>query len=381
MGPRRKNLPPRRITSDGVAPTDNPLGALNRESRAIRLAIPVEGERLRVEAQKYMIITETVGEALDRMSAMRFKVLVADDSAGDLLLAQHRLGRSCCLEFVGAATDGQMVQEYLTGVGKFSDRSKFPFPDLLLLDVDMPNMDGLEVLTWIKSRGFPALHVVMLSGTVDPDVALRALKIGADYFQSKNDHPSELNYFIRRLEFLMVLLENREPRKSRLPSMNNMLQIVDGRAPPWREEIVSAAQTGRNFILVIRSEAELEKLWSAVGTTTVMPDRLQRRGLLALVEALRPEDLEFLQGCSEDTFIYLVEQITLNRNVPPRMKRFMLYCELRGIISNHDTVEEAGLSLLSYLSGFKMARLLPLASIYDHGNGKWERIKSLGANP
>jgi hypothetical protein len=63
--------------------------------------------------------------------------------------------------------------------------------------------------------------------------------------------------------------------------------------------------------------------------------------------------------------------------VPPRVGRFLLYCELRGIISHHNTVEEAGLSLLNYLSGFKMARLLPLAGIYDHASGKWERVKSL----
>jgi len=59
------------------------------------------------------------------------------------------------------------------------------------------------------------------------------------------------------------------------------------------------------------------------------------------------------------------------------VRRFMLYCELRGIISHHNTVEEAGLSLLNYLTGFNMARLLPLAGIYDHSSGKWERVKKL----
>ena len=97
-----------------------------------------------MEVQKHMIITETVGEAVDRMASMRFKVLVADDSAADQLLAQRRLGRSCCLELVAAVTSGEMVQEYLTGVGKFSDRSKFPFPDLLLLDVEIRRWTGLR---------------------------------------------------------------------------------------------------------------------------------------------------------------------------------------------------------------------------------------------
>ena len=324
-----------------------------------------------------MTTIETIRESVDRMAAMRFKVLVADDSAVDQLLAARRLGRSCCLQLAAAVTDGRMAQDYLSGVGKFADRSVFPFPDLLLLDLDMPKMDGMEVLAWIKRTGFPSLRVVMLSGTFDTDRMARALQLGADYCQSKNTSPSDLNYFIRRLEFLMVLLENREPR-NKVPFMNNMLTIVDGRGPPWKESITSAAKTGRNFILVLNSEAELEKLWAAVGTSTVMPERLQRWGLLALVEALTPSDLEFLQGCSKQA-VYLIEQITLNRNVPPLIRRFMLYCELRGIISHHNTVEEAGLSLLNYLTGFNMARLLPLAGIYDHSSGTWERVKKLSS--
>ena len=163
-----------------------------------------------------MTTLETIGESVDRMAAMRFKVLVADDSSADQLLAERRLGRSCCLQFVAAVTDGRMVQDYLTGIGKFADRSIFPFPDLLLLDIDMPAMGGLEVLAWIKRTRFPSLRVVMLSGTFDTQLMARALQLGADYCQSKNKSPMDLNYFIRRLEFLMVLLENREPR-NKLP--------------------------------------------------------------------------------------------------------------------------------------------------------------------
>ena len=136
------------------------------------------GTKLRVRKIK-MTAIETIGDSVDRMAAMRFKVLVADDSAADQLLAARRLGRSCCLQLVGAVTSGRMVQEYLSGVGKFADRSVFPFPDLLLLDIDMPQMDGLEVLAWIKRVGFPTLRVVMLSGTFSTDAMARALQLGA----------------------------------------------------------------------------------------------------------------------------------------------------------------------------------------------------------
>ena len=77
----------------------------------------------------------------------------------------------------------------------------------------------------------------------------------------------------------------------------------------------------QNFLLILDSESELEKLWRTLGTTNIVPGRLQRWGLLALVEALTPEDFESLQKISEQRFIYLIEQITLNRNVPPRTNR------------------------------------------------------------
>jgi CheY-like chemotaxis protein len=323
--------------------------------------------------------TTNMAAEVDRVTATRFNVLVADDSDNDQILTGRLIAKSSCLRLVATVNSGQMVKDYLTGRDKFADRNRFPFPDLVLLDMDLGAISGLEVLDWIKKSCFSKLRVVMLSGTVDPEIAVRAILGGADYFQSKNSSSAEFAHLIRRLEVLLMLLEKREPQK-KVPRMNNILTVVDGRAPPLEESIIAAASTGRNFILILDAESELEKLWSALGTTNIVPDRLQRWALLALTEALTSDDFAMLQQCCQERFVYLIEQITLNRNVPPRTKRYMLYCEIRGIISDHDTVEEAGLGLLNYLQGFKMARLLPLAGIYDHGHGRWERVKKLSSN-
>jgi hypothetical protein len=121
----------------------------------------------------------------------------------------------------------------------------------------------------------------------------------------------------------------------------------------------------------------LEKLWAALGTTTIMPERMYRWAILAMAEALTTEDYARLLDIYRENCIYLVEQLTLNRNAPPHASRYMLYWELRGIISEHTTIEDAGMGLLSYLNFFKRARLLPLAGIYEHSNGKWVRVKKL----
>ena len=58
----------------------------------------------------------------------------------------------------------------------------------------------------------------------------------------------------------------------------------------------------------------------------------------------------------------------------------MLYCEMRGIISDHDTVEDAGLALLDCLDVFKRARMLALAGIYEFNGRSWVRVKKLSSS-
>src|SRR3954453_16875699 len=103
------------------------------------------------------------------MSAL--KILIADDSADDRFLLQRSLKAVPSCEVVGCAEDGDAAVRYLSGEGRFSDRSRFPFPDLLLLDLKMPGMNGFEVLEWLSQRVFRDLRVVVLSGSaLDEDI-------------------------------------------------------------------------------------------------------------------------------------------------------------------------------------------------------------------
>src|SRR5206468_7103443 len=74
--------------------------------------------------------------------------------------------------------------------GKFANREKYPFPCLVLLDLKLPYVMGLEVLRWIRQQPGAALPVVMLTASgEDADIAA-AYELGANAFLTK---PSEAN--------------------------------------------------------------------------------------------------------------------------------------------------------------------------------------------
>jgi len=89
------------------------------------------------------------------------------------------------IRLVGRVADGSEAIAYLKGDGAFADRLKFPFPDLLLLDLKMPGVDGFEVLRWLQTQSFPKLVVIVLSGSERREDMTQALQLGADFYQTK----------------------------------------------------------------------------------------------------------------------------------------------------------------------------------------------------
>ena len=118
-----------------------------------------------------------------------YSVLIADDSEVDQFFLRTALERNAPrLKVIGQLHDGSEVVEYLSGEKGFSDRDRFPLPDLLILDSRMPRMDGLEVLKWLKTnRDDPlaSLKVAMLADSSGSNLEFKAKALGADFFFSK----------------------------------------------------------------------------------------------------------------------------------------------------------------------------------------------------
>lgn len=93
-------------------------------------------------------------------------ILLAEDNENDIFLMGRAFDRASIPNPLFVVHNGQEVVDYLAGKGQYGDRSKFPLPSLLLLDLKMPWMDGFDVLNWLRTQNqFDTLPVVILTSS------------------------------------------------------------------------------------------------------------------------------------------------------------------------------------------------------------------------
>jgi len=139
-------------------------------------------------------------------------LLCVDDNPNDLFLVERacRNGRvSLLLKTTGSGT---AAIRYLRGGGEFTNRTENPFPDLILLDLKMPEMDGFQVLRWIRAH--PAtqkIPVALFSASLIPGDVAKGYAEGANYFIIKPTALTTLIEIVRAAdEFLASDSKNDE---------------------------------------------------------------------------------------------------------------------------------------------------------------------------
>jgi len=127
-------------------------------------------------------------------------ILAAEDDPNDLELLRHVVAETGVEVNFQSADDGEQLVNYLRGEGEFADRDAHPVPDIVVLDLKMPRMNGFEVLQWLRQEpGLTRIPAVVLSGSgLESDIE-EAYRLGANTYFTKPGQLAELRKIIGSL--------------------------------------------------------------------------------------------------------------------------------------------------------------------------------------
>jgi CheY-like chemotaxis protein len=127
------------------------------------------------------------------MDDANYTILLVEDEENDAMLVKMAFKKNEILNPVQWVKDGLEAIAYLNGEGDYANRSLYPFPEVLILDLKMPRMNGLELLAWIREhpeyRVIPT--IIMSSSRLEADVE-KAYNLGANTYMIKPSSFEEL---------------------------------------------------------------------------------------------------------------------------------------------------------------------------------------------
>lgn len=127
-------------------------------------------------------------------------VLYAEDEEDDSFFMERAFKEAGISNPLVVVTEGQSAIDYCSGSGRYEDRTAYPLPCLLLLDLNMPKKTGLEVLKWIRTQpNFCTLPVVVVTSSIQDADIHRAYIQGANAYLVKPSKPDELIVMVKAI--------------------------------------------------------------------------------------------------------------------------------------------------------------------------------------
>ncbi len=127
-------------------------------------------------------------------------ILVVENDPNDATLLAVAIQRADLSAKVHFVQDAREAMSYLRADGPYAERAEFPLPALLLVDLGLGGMSGLELLKWVRSQAtLSGVRVGVLSGSGDDQDRQKALSLGADFYCTKPGSFGELVAIAGRL--------------------------------------------------------------------------------------------------------------------------------------------------------------------------------------
>jgi len=135
-------------------------------------------------------------------------ILLVEDDEADILLLRRAFRNAHIVNQLIEVRDGQAAIQYLSGEGDYADRTRYPIPFLILLDLRLPKLSGFEVIAWLRDQPYLANVVVVVLTASDhvPDVT-KARDLGANSYLVKPGTFEELVQMVKRIRGRWLLVD------------------------------------------------------------------------------------------------------------------------------------------------------------------------------
>jgi CheY-like chemotaxis protein len=128
-------------------------------------------------------------------------ILYAEDDENDVFLIQRAFKQAQIINPLVIVSDGNAAIEYLMGKGDCDEPEKHPLPCLVLLDLKMPGMSGLEVLGWKQRQPhLSTLPTLMLTSSSQERDIREAYLLGSNGYLLKPNTPGEMLSLVKSIE-------------------------------------------------------------------------------------------------------------------------------------------------------------------------------------
>jgi CheY-like chemotaxis protein len=146
---------------------------------------------------------------------MEAPILLVEDNPDDVLFLERAFAAARIAAPLRVVNDGAGAIDYLVGEGKYADRSAYPLPVLVLLDVKMPGASGFVVLRWLREQPvLKRLPVVMLTSSAQEEDAAQAYDLGVNSYLVKPSGLKQLSEVAKHIEAYWLSLNHRSPISS-----------------------------------------------------------------------------------------------------------------------------------------------------------------------
>lgn len=146
---------------------------------------------------------------------MQCEILLVEDNPDDAELTKLAFEENRLCNNMVIVQDGEEALEYLFATGKYADRADEPLPSIILLDLKLPKVGGLEVLKRIREEEHTdCLPVIVLTSSKEDEDVLRSYKLGANAYVRK---PVDYNQFVQAantLGLFWLVLNQPPPRRT-----------------------------------------------------------------------------------------------------------------------------------------------------------------------